>query len=657
MAERRSRCFLVALSIGSPVACILLLSAIYGWWHDLSQQSRQLHESGEGAAWDAVHVFYAIFSNNPGLTAAITTGQLSLFMRTPFERNRISIQYITVGEEVRIANCSQCKYIAHYKRDAAMETLQHLYRHCLANRSERVIYMHTHSTSYQEAANAKLRRFATKAVASRPCLTMPETCNVCSARFSPLPHPHAPGNMWVASCEYVRRLQAPSGFAALLRALVERAGENQFSGRRDMENSPERFAAEHWVHSHPSVAPCDVFEGQYVRGNKSMPDGSWAPTLQPAPRFPLDSYNVENATYKRTTLLSWRLYEWGLLYDQAPAVSSFWWAYYGTGERKASPVAFQAAATADWNTLNVFYNVFTQKGQSAHTLAIVKEQLAELRRSTTNVPNVSSAVDINYVTLGQVISIPDCPRCKHLAHIKKGFELHTLQYLWEHCVANRSKSVAYMHTKGSFHTGTGNDHFRRFLTTAIFSRPCLTMPEACNVCSARFSPLPHPHTSGNFWVSPCEYIRRLVAPCRFEAAMAAMVAQAPMEPHPNREPWHLGLERYAAEHWVHSHPLVSPCDVYDGAWMWMGGGVPGPGWQPQLSFAPRFDMERFRLYLAYNRQELFLWRCYEWKFLYSQLPPASSFWWTHYSTGEHWTARAASSGSAVWRNAGPSRSG
>lgn len=201
-----------------------------------------------------------------------------------------------------------------------------------------------------------------------------------------------------------------------------------------------------------------------------------------------------------------------------------------------------------------------------------------------------------------------------------------------------------MHTKGSYHSYNGsNDVWRRFLMKAILSKPCFftVMPKTCNVCSARFSPLPYPHTSGNFFVSTCEYIRRLVPPCRFQAALDSMVAQAPVEPQPNRNLWDLGLWRFAAEHWVHSHPTVSPCDVYEGPWVWHLQTSGAGAWEPRLRPAPRFDLHKYKLHLEYDRESLFLWRCYEWSFLYSQLPPASSFWWRFYASGKRRVAAVA----------------
>ena len=55
------------------------------------------------------------------------------------------------------------------------------------------------------------------------------------------------------------------------------------------------------------------------------------------------------------------------------------------------------------------------------------------------------------------------------------------------------------------------------------SKECAMMPEdTCNVCSSRFSPVPHPHTSGNMWLARCDYIKKLIDPLIFEAAMNSL---------------------------------------------------------------------------------------------------------------------------------------
>ena len=59
----------------------------------------------------------------------------------------------------------------------------------------------------------------------------------------------------------------------------------------------------------------------------------------------------------------------------------------------------------------------------------------------------------------------------------------------------------------------------------------------------------------------------------------------------------IGTGRSALEAWVHSHPFVSPCDVYPDMFLWGWTYLPtleeNEMWTPQLKAAPRFPLQRF----------------------------------------------------------------
>ena len=110
----------------------------------------------------------------------------------------------------------------------------------------------------------RLRQALLRGLGSVGCvaaITKTDTCDVCSTHFSALPHQHAKGNMWLARCSYVKRLIAPPAFQKGMDAYWGRLGFD--TGGRLMGTpwvGTGRFAMEHWVHSHPSVRPCDVSE-------------------------------------------------------------------------------------------------------------------------------------------------------------------------------------------------------------------------------------------------------------------------------------------------------------------------------------------------------------------------------------------------------------
>ncbi|GKY98672.1 hypothetical protein MPSEU_000823500 [Mayamaea pseudoterrestris] len=146
-----------------------------------------------------------------------------------------------------------------------------------------------------------------------------------------------------------------------------------------------------------------------------------------------------------------------------------------------------------------------------------------------------------------------------------------------------------MHAKGSFHPNPENEQLRRFLTAGALSEECLHLPDACNVCSSRMSPLPHPHTPGNMWLARCQYIRQLIDPLLFQARMDNFAGKVKIAGRPARYACY-GLGRFAAEHWVHSHPTCKPCDLSDDSkYGYNYDGIPSANFSKHLSMAPRFN--------------------------------------------------------------------
>jgi len=277
---------------------------------------------------------------------------------------------------------------------------------------------------------------------------------------------------------------------------------------------------------------------------------------------------------------------------------------------------------------------------------IVKEQMAALH----NTPPKTFEVD--FTTIGKPwneSSINEsglsCPACYHRAHYSEGWEPVTHQSMYEYCVQNPTKRVAYIHNKGSFHSSFNNYVIRRFLMKAITSEECVNMPDTCSVCSSRFSPLPHPHTPGNMWHAQCSHIQKLLPPASFEQTMNNLTAQGgadgvTVDGAPHRVLWSVdfmeGGNRYAAEHWVHSHPDTQPCDIYDGEFKW--GGIPDSDmgvhtgkWTPHLQRGVRFPLLSYSSdaseVLDQNGCIVWVqWRCTEWRTLYKKLPADFSLW-------------------------------
>ena len=270
----------------------------------------------------------------------------------------------------------------------------------------------------------------------------------------------------------------------------------------------------------------------------------------------------------------------------------------------------------------VFYNVFVDSDDVPLAHSIVKDQMAKLRpvhevfvRSIGN-----ELIEIENTTL--------------LAHDAAGNEVGTLAYLWRHCQNHTTDKVVYLHSKGSFHPSPQNDKLRKFLTRGALSEECETSPSTCDVCSSRMSPLPHAHTSGNMWLAKCEYVAKLIDPLEFGNHMGRAYNVGPEINNPC-----IGLGRFAAEHWIHSHPSARNCDLSTDAYTWDYKGVPDEDFEMNLMPAPRYERKEYFNHLcnesiaAGARAET---RLREYEALYNET--VSELWWGwkffNYSRGE-----------------------
>ena len=86
------------------------------------------------------------------------------------------------------------------------------------NHETKIIYLRSKGSYNDTPEYKKLRSFLTKGALSKECAgsdddnDLPDKCNVCSSRMPPLPHPHTPGNMWLARCDYVSKLIDPLAY-------------------------------------------------------------------------------------------------------------------------------------------------------------------------------------------------------------------------------------------------------------------------------------------------------------------------------------------------------------------------------------------------------------------------------------------------------------
>jgi hypothetical protein len=163
--------------------------------------------------------------------------------------------------------------------------------------------------------------------------------------------------------------------------------------------------------------------------------------------------------------------------------------------------------------------------------------------------------------------------CIHLHHYDEGFELLTLQRMYDYCQytdKEQDDRVVYMHNKGSYHSVFGEaDRVRRHLTMAVTNELCLKpADDTCSACGLRFFTVWSMLFPGNFFTTKCSYVRKLIPPVAFPDKLtvvfdrlAERIEENPLylEISPNFTAWaqEFGKGRYIAS----TYYAVVPCVV------------------------------------------------------------------------------------------------
>jgi hypothetical protein len=93
-----------------------------------------------------------------------------------------------------------------------------------------------------------------------------------------------------------------------------------------------RYLVEHWVHSHPSVQPCDLYPGpEYIWNYDNIPGRDWTIDLQAAPRFEFDTYLIpgacdgpESKRLQISKFIEQRSENYEVLYGSSDLESDWW---------------------------------------------------------------------------------------------------------------------------------------------------------------------------------------------------------------------------------------------------------------------------------------------------------------------------------------------
>ena len=276
--------------------------------------------------------------------------------------------------------------------------------------------------------------------------------------------------------------------------------------------------------------------------------------------------------------------------------------------------------------IRVFYNIFVQdKGWLEFVAKIAKEQMANMIPGWHQLLVTSIGYDIRNSSMME--ALPN--NTKVLSYHKSGDEKLTLHYIWEYCqnvsdAEAHDTKVVYLHPKGSFHNTTENTGMRQATTVAALSRECANLPDTCNVCSHRFSPVPFPHTSGNMWLARCSYIKTLVKPNKFESKINVLFRR-------HRGHNCKGKRRLAQEHYIHHGPEVQPCDLMNESWYtWNYDDRLSAKFERNLQPAPRFNYTSYIKHWCTDsgidvRQFLEVTN-----YIYEKIPPQAWYGWSWY---------------------------
>jgi len=275
-----------------------------------------------------ITVFYNFFVKNKADSERVQTivsEQLSLLL--PEEHHEVF--YNSLGYPFSIPNAT---LIQNYPKGDESVTLYDLWEYCKSNNNHdtKVVYLHSKGSFHDNPENTMLRLFLTNGALSKECATLPDKCNVCSSRMSPFPHAHTSGNMWLARCDYVAQLVNPMQDP---RRRKKKKGEWFPKRKKPYCDGYGRYFVEHWIHSHPTAMPCDLYPNpEFVWGYAGIPtttegDDNFEKNLQMAPRFELHQYipGIWKTKCLPHTTVQERIAEYEFMYNERPDKS--WWGW------------------------------------------------------------------------------------------------------------------------------------------------------------------------------------------------------------------------------------------------------------------------------------------------------------------------------------------
>ena len=287
----------------------------------------------EGDEHDApIPVFYNVFTKSardiPRVISIVREQFSQLLPRHEVLISSIGTPIASEITKIKTNSRFTTELMQHNAEGFEFLTLSRLWQHCKDNPTDKVVYLHSKGSFHPSKKNDNLRQFITRGTLSEECANAPPSCNVCSTRMSPMPHPHTSGNIWLARCDYVQKLSDPLSFESQM----NRVPFKKPLCAKTFCCGKGWFAAEHWIHSHPSVMPCDLYKSQsFTAGYEPLPKGNqWEMDLRPAPRFDHAAYHKPRSLCDGNGFeMEDRLMEYETLYGEKPSYGWWGWKFFG----------------------------------------------------------------------------------------------------------------------------------------------------------------------------------------------------------------------------------------------------------------------------------------------------------------------------------------
>ncbi|GKY97073.1 hypothetical protein MPSEU_000665800 [Mayamaea pseudoterrestris] len=529
----------------------------------------------------------------------------------------------------------ECHHMQHHEQGSEAITLDALRQFCMERPTATVTYIHSKGSFHHTFLNERWRRILTDAALSEHCYAhMGSDCNICGAQFYALWTYFFPGNMWTASCDYAMQLTSLETFETTIvqvvkRFLIMRLRKQMTDALFTPEGKDyfglERYAAEHWVGSHPDIRPCDCLPNRKLAAQTRIKYSLADLEFQKGLRDYLPATGYRPSLFQRIMsdpaarireyyVFGGMLMKWYALYGRAPDPSSWVWTHHPDGAFWLSKVTrfgekaieevmslpslppeplfastnsskLFAEVGKSPNTTYVFFDAFVppnaSKTEVHHEAEIFNQLIMNLKRSarSTGRKSVLFYHAMRNAALKQSLSnygTASKLQCLSLSHDNNQYEGETMRQLSMFCQENPTQTVTYIHsqTLDDMHTSSLAKKRRLMRHVAMAAMHCTSMPlEQCSACGLKFDAIPHPGFYGNMFSARCDYINQLLPPHIFVEKMESYVAEVLLQRLVKKlnagiqeaKTSSLGLGKHALSRWIGSHPSFEPCDMTDQA--------------------------------------------------------------------------------------------